>query len=157
MNKFSLLFLVLSIHSCHLFDYNKLNTKDIVTQEVRNIDWGEVDDYPSFPLCDTIYDATDRVNCFYSEFHKRVIHNLAGFSFVPNQKVSDTINILFEINHSGKLKVIKLDLSTKIKAAIPGIDTIVNQSVTMISDLSPAFKRGQPVKTVLEIPLLITN
>ena len=65
--------------------------------------------------------------------------------------------VFFEINHYGKLNVQKVDINDKIKTAIPNIDLLVKESISQIDDVIPAYKRGQPVKIALEMPLLITN
>ena len=52
---------------------------------------------------------------------------------------------------------IKVDINDKIKTAIPNIDLLVKESISQIDDVIPAYKRGQPVKIALKMPLLITN
>jgi hypothetical protein len=65
--------------------------------------------------------------------------------------------VFFEINHFGKLNVLKVDVNNKIETGIPNIALLVKESVSQIDDVIPAYKRGQPVKIALEMPLLITN
>lgn len=157
MNKYSIVFFVLTLTSCQFFKYDKVNFEDVLNKEISNINWQEVDNYPSFQSCDSLNDSVDRVNCFYFEFHKRIIENLSLHNFVSNRKISDTMYVFFEINHYGNLNVLKVDINDKIKTAIPNIASLVKESISQIDDVIPAYKRGQPVKTALEIPLLITN
>lgn len=157
MNKYSIVFFVLTLTSCQFFEYDKVNFEDVLNKEISNINWQEVDNYPSFQSCDSLYDSVDRVNCFYFEFHKRIIENLSAYNFVSNYKISDTMHVFFEIDHYGKLNVSKIDINDKIKTAIPNIALLVKESISQIDDVIPAYKRGQPVKIALEMPLLITN
>lgn len=157
MNNYLLLFCVLLLNSCQFFDKKKLSVDEIVNQEIKSINWDEVDEYPSFSVCDSINEKTGRIECFYSEFHKRILSNLERQNLVSNQIMIDTINVFFEINKSGKLTVQKLDFNPKIKEIIPNLDSLIRISISQVKDVSPAIKRGQPVKISLEMPLLITN
>lgn len=157
MNKFSIVFFVSTLTSCQFFKYDKVNFEDVLDKEISSINWQEVDNYPSFQSCDSLHESVDRVNCFYFEFHKQIIENLSLQNFVSNHKISDTIYVFFEIDHYGKLNVLKVDINDKIETGIPNIASLVKESISQIDNVIPAYKRGQPVKIALEMPLLITN
>ena len=157
MNKYSIIVFVLTLTSCQFTKYDKVNFDDVLEKEISNINWQEVDNYPSFQSCDSLYDSVDRVNCFYFELHNRIIDNLSLHNVVSNRKISDTMYVFFVINHFGKLDVLKVDVNNKIETGIPNIALLVKESVSQIDDVIPAYKRGQPVKIALEMPLLITN
>ena len=95
MNKYSIFFFLLTLTSCQFLNYNKVDFDDVLDNEISSINWREVDDYPSFQSCDSLYDSVERKNCFYFEFHKRITENFSAHNFVSNYKISDTMHVFF--------------------------------------------------------------
>ena len=97
LKKISLLLLVVLFQSCQYFDKQVPNEKDLLEQRMKEINWKEVDQYPTIADCEKLTNPVQRKQCFF-EFMQSTIQ----------QKLSiDTLKILFP-------KVIILILSSSV-------------------------------------------
>ena len=65
-------FIAVLFVSCDYFENRKVNSKDIVTQELETIDWNAVDEYPSFSVCDSVSEKIKRKLRAKTKTEKRV-------------------------------------------------------------------------------------
>ncbi len=54
MNRIAFLFLIVLFTSCEYFDKKKINSKDLLEEELQTFNWNDVDTYPTFSSCDSI-------------------------------------------------------------------------------------------------------
>ena len=62
-NLFYLLFF--SFLSCNYFDKQVPTEKELLNKELKEIDWKEVDEYPSIVDCEKLTDENQRKQCFF--------------------------------------------------------------------------------------------
>jgi hypothetical protein len=151
----SLFLLVILFQSCQYFEKQVPNEKDLLDQRMKEINWKEVDQYPSIVDCEKLTDPAQRKQCFF-EFMQSTIQ----------QKLSiDTLKILFPKLDTIEVKVtINSDASLQFEPQFPRdtiaydtikIDSILKIKLVDFPKVNPAIKRGIPVKTQFILPVII--
>ena len=155
MKKISLLVLVLIMQSCQYFEKQVPSEKELLEQQIKEINWKEVDQYPYIVDCDKLTDPVQQKQCFF-EFLANTIQ----------QKLSvDTLKILFPKLDTIEVKVtVNSDASMQFEPQFPKdtvaydtikIDSILKIKLVDFPKVNPAFKRGIPVKTQFILPVII--
>jgi hypothetical protein len=146
---------VLSLQSCQYFEKRVPNEKELLDKELKEINWNEVDEYPSVDNCEKLTDAAQRKQCFF-EFLTAEIQ----------QKLNvDTLSILFPKLDTIEVKVTVLPNATmEFEPQFPKdsvaydtikIDSILHARLIDFPKVNPAIKRGIPVKTQFVLPVII--
>jgi len=155
LKKFSVLFLILLLQSCQYFEKQVPSEKELLEKQIKEINWKEVDEYPSIIDCQAINDAAQRKQCFF-EFLSATIQ----------QKLSvDTLKILFPKLDTIEVKVtVNTDATMQFEPQFPKdtvaydtikIDSILKLKLVDFPKVNPAIKRGIPVKTQFILPVII--
>ena len=129
--------------------------KELLDKQLKEINWKEVDVYPSVIDCEKNTDETQKKQCFF-EFMSNTIQ----------QKLSvDTLKILFPKLDTIEVKVtVNPDASMQFEPQFPkdaiAYDTIIIDSILKLKlvdfpKVNPAIKRGMPVKTQFILPVII--
>lgn len=155
MKYLTILFLILCVSSCDYFDKKKVYSEDILKKDLQTFNWNEVDEYPTFAVCDSSSTKAQRKYCFETTLSSHIISQLDIEKIVVTKDINDTIIIRFQISETGKLSVIDIKISDLIKAQIPKIDTLLIESLKDLPKIFPAIKRSQQVKTEFKLPIVI--
>ena len=151
-----LIFIFLLCVSCDYFESKKVNTNDIVNQELKTIDYKSVDRYPSFETCDTISEKIQHKLCFESTLLTHVNNYLAEQNIVVSNDVEDSISINLRIDKSGTISVLNIEAKAETKTVIPNIDSLLTRSIATLPKIYPAIKRAQQVTTELVLPVVVS-
>jgi len=152
--KISYLFFLIFFSSCQFF------TTDITknTQKLDSIvDFSKVDVSPSFTKCDAFIDKQEKTNCFRVTIHKMVAANLGKHKIEIHHSISETILVNLVIDVQGNIILKSIESSKNIKKEIPILDSILQLSLEKLPKLHPAIKRGIPVTTQYQLPILIQS
>ncbi len=133
------------------------NEQELLDKQMKEINWNEVDEYPSVADCEKLTDANQRKQCFF-EFLTATIQ----------QKLSiDTLSTLFPKLDTIEVKVTVLPNSTmEFQPQFPKdsvaydtikIDSILRVRLVDFPKVNPAIKRGIPVKTQFVLPVIIKS
>ena len=155
MKYLKLFILIICLTSCDYFDKKKVNSQDIVKEELETFNWNEVDEYPSFENCNTSDTKALRKQCFQTTLTNHITSQLALRKIVVTEDLNDTIEMSFFISEKGDLRVLNIESNPKITSQIPEINTFLTESLNNLPQISPAIKRGQQVKTEFKIPIII--
>ena len=150
-----LLFLVSIFQGCQYFEKNVPAKEDLLQQELKKINWDEVDDFPSTVQCDSINDKISRKQCF--------------FDFVTNniqeKLIQDSIKILFPKIDTIPMKITvfadaKMQFEpnlTKYNMVYDAIklDSILQVKLLYFPAVEPAIKRGIKVKSQFVLPIIL--
>lgn len=129
--------------------------KELLDKQIKEINWKEVDEYPSIIDCEKLTDADQKKQCFF-EFLTATIQ----------QKLSvDTLKVLFPKLDTIEVKVtVNPDASMQFEPQFPKdtvaydtikIDSILRLKLVDFPKVNPAIKRGIPVKTQFILPVII--
>jgi hypothetical protein len=149
---FSLLFLATS---CQYFETEKVSSEKIYEEEIKTIDWKEVDRYPSFSNCENTLEKPAQQDCFINTISSQVYKSLNHEGIVATREIYDTIKVNFEVSSTGVLSIIEIKIDTLLQKEFPNLDAWLLQSIDSLNPVAPAYKRGIPVKTQFTLPVII--
>ena len=151
-----LLFLLLAIQSCQYFEKQVPDEKELLEQELKKINWDEVDEFPSVLQCDTIKDAEVKKQCFFDYLAQTIQERIGIDTLRIEYPEIDTINVKITVNPDSSLQFEtqypndSIALADKTK-----IDSILTSRLSDFPKVEPAIKRGVKVKTQFVLPVII--
>ena len=146
-----LLFFVI-FNSCDYFDKKKIDTKTIVEEELKSIDWNDVDQYPTFSICDS---TDNKKMCFEDVLRNRLNEQLAKQNIVVSEDVSDTVVLKIHIDKTGAFSIKDILSEQTTKELIPQLDSLLRHSFDSLPKIHPAIKRSQQVATEFNLPVVV--
>ena len=155
MKQFTVFVLILCIFSCDYFDKKKVNSQDIVNEELQTFNWNEVDEYPSFKTCPSSSSKQESKQCFETTLINHITDKLSDEIIVVTETIEDSVLIKFHISETGNLSVINIKNKEETKEQIPNLDSLLLKSLDSLPAIFPAIKRGQQVKTEFTLPIVI--
>ena len=155
MNRIVFLFIIILFTSCNYFEKKKLNSEDLLQEDLKTFSWNDVDLYPRFSICDGIIDKLESKECFQNTLLLSVNSYLESQNIIVSNDVNDTIRLKITIDNKGNLVVNSITIKPETVAEIPEIDSLMRQSIKELPNLQPATKRGQEVTTSFELPIVV--
>jgi hypothetical protein len=151
-----LLFLLLAIQSCQYFEKQVPDEKELLEQELKKINWDEVDEFPSVLQCDTIKDAAIKKQCFFDYMAQTIQERIGIDTLRIEYPKIDTINVKITINTDSSLQFETQYTNDSIALADKTkIDSILMSRLSDFPKVEPAIKRGVKVKTQFVLPVII--
>ena len=151
-----LLFLLLAIQSCQYFEKQVPDEKELLKQELKKINWDEVDEFPSVLQCDTIKDAEIKKQCFFDYMAQTIQERIGIDTLRIEYPKIDTINVKITINTDSSLQFETQYTNDSIALADKTkIDSILMSRLSDFPKVEPAIKRGVKVKTQFVLPVII--
>lgn len=155
--RYSFVFLlVLLITSCDYFKVQKTSSEAILKEELETFNWDEVDEYPSFSVCDSVLSKDEKTRCFQETITSNVNGFLHDEMIVVTQDIQDTILLEFQVSKSGKLLLTHAKIDTLTVKEIPNIKSLLHKSLEALPKIYPAIKRGQQVTTTFDLPIIVS-
>jgi hypothetical protein len=155
MKQLTVFILLLCLYSCDYFDKKKVNSQDIVNEELQTFNWNDVDEYPSFKTCESLSSKQESKQCFETTLITHITNKLSDEIIVVTENVEDTVVIKFHISETGNLSVLNIKNKETTKEQIPNLDSLLHKSLDSLPRIFPAIKRGQQVKTEFTLPIVI--
>lgn len=155
MKRLSFLIIGITFFSCNHFETKKVSSEDIFNQELETFNWNDVDQYPSFSICDSVTEQEALKYCFEDTFVKHINTYLSDQNIVVDNDVNDTIVLDVIIDKEGVAEVLNIKVKSETREEIPEIDSLLRQSVSVLPKLYPAIKRGQQVTTKFQLPIVV--
>lgn len=155
MNKSFVFLLTWSIFSCNQFATEKVNEQKLVEKELQAINWNEVDQYPSFTECNELNEKEALKNCFVTKVGQTISQIIQPSQNTVSVSIDQTIMLQIAVDEKGALELVDAIIPEVIFNELPKIDSLLHASVQKVENIQPALKRGQPVKTMLKLPIRI--
>jgi len=157
MRKVAVLVCFCLFASCNWFVSKEEKTRELVNEEMRQINFNEVDRYPLFNDCDEMMDKESQLECFKTTLLSHYTATLKEFEFEFVSDVSITVYVDFLVDNEGQISVLEVERNEDIDEQIPEFRSIVIQSLKGLPPLLPALKRGVPVSSKFRIPILLNS
>jgi hypothetical protein len=157
MRKF-IVFLFLSnlfFTSCQLFDKKVPNEKELLDKQLKEINWKEVDELPSVSDCEKISDENVRKQCFFDFLTATIEQKLAIDTLRTLYPQLDTIEVKVTVFPNSKITFEPQFPKDSVAYDTIRIDSILRARLIDFPKISPAIKRGIPVKTQFILPVII--
>lgn len=155
MNRIVCFFLIVLFTSCDYFEKQKVNSEDLLEEELQTFNWNDVDTYPTFNSCDSITAKEESKICFQNTLLSHLNTYLGEQNIVVSEDVNDTIRLNLIIDNKGHLEIDNMVIKPETQFQIPEIDSLLRQSLKDIPRIYPAIKRGQQVTTAFELPVIV--
>jgi hypothetical protein len=155
MKLFKLLLVVICCSSCQYFETEKISSDTFYEEELKMIDWTEVDRYPAFVVCDTLSEKAQQKKCFENELANHLQQGVKDQGVMAIQDVNDTIILSFSVSKEAKLSMIHMQMDSLLQREFPHLKDSLLYSLDALQLLAPAYKRGIPVTTQFTLPIIV--
>jgi len=156
MNKKVFIFaLFISLVSCQYFEKQVPDEKELLEQELKKINWDEVDEFPSVLQCDTIKDAEIKRQCFFDYLAQTIQDRIGIDTLQMLYPEMDTIEVKVTINPDASLHFEPQFSKDSVAYDKTKIDSILTARLSDFPKVEPAIKRGIKVKTQFVLPVII--
>ena len=153
-----IIFCFLSI-SCE-FDFQidkKITVDEFITEELKSLNWNDVDQYPVFENCLEINNVKNKNNCFVETITNSFRENLKTNNLVLNRTLIDTVRMVLKVDKIGKISIENMTISDQNNKYKEVITKSFENTVSSLPKLYPAIKRGQEVDVIFNIPIIIST
>lgn len=155
MKKITFYILLLSVVSCQYFDKQVPSEQELLNKQMKEINWKEVDEYPSVADCEAISDETLRKQCFFEFLTSAIQQKLCVDSLSVLFPKLDTLAVRVSVNPDATMQFEpQFPIDTVAYDTIK-IDSILRLKLVDFPKVNPAIKRGIPVKTQFVLPIII--
>ena len=155
MQRICLFLAIILLNSCEYFNVKKTSSDAILEEELQSFKWNEVDEYPTFSICNNSTTKFETKQCFESTITRAITTQLTTENIIVTQDIEDTIYIKFQISEKGELSVLKIKTDSITSQEIPNIEDLLISSLDSLPEIFPAIKRSQKVKTEFTLPVVI--
>jgi len=155
MKKAIALFLVSLCFSCQYFEKKVPNEKELLDKQLKEINWNEVDEYPSVADCEKLTDETQRKQCFFEFLTTTIQQKLAVDTLSTLFPKLDTIEVKVTVFTNSTMEFEPQFPKDSVAYDTIKIDSILRIRLVNFPKVNPAIKRGIPVKTKFVLPVII--
>ena len=157
MKKISFLLCFLFLFSCQIIDKKVPTEQELFEKQIKEINWSEVDEYPSFLECDKISDNNQRKQCFFEFMATTIQQKLSVEDLAVLYPQLDTIEVKVTVFPDASLQFEPQFESDSLAYDKIKIDSILKSKLIDFPKVNPALKRGIPVKTEFVLPVIIKS
>lgn len=157
MRRFLIVVVSFSLCSCNFFESKEKRTQELIDSELREIDWNAIDTYPLFLDCDETASKEVQRQCFEQKITAHFEETLNEFEFIVDSDDNPTIAVIFVIDTEGEIEILEIEKDRFILKQMPEFEGIVTQSLKTVPEITPALKRGIPVRTKFRIPIQLNT
>lgn len=153
-----IIFCFLSISCEFNFQIDKKITVDeFINEELKSLNWNDVDQYPVFENCLEINNVKNKNNCFVETITNSFRENLKTNNLVLNRTLIDTVRMVLKVDKIGKISIENMTISDQNNKYKEVITKSFENTVSSLPKLYPAIKRGQEVDVIFNIPIIIST
>lgn len=151
----ALLLLLIFVTSCDYFHKPVPSKEVLLQQELKAIDWNQVDEYPSVVACDNIEDKKQRQQCFF-EYLTVLIQQKLSQDTLPFPGIEiDTILVKVTVFPDATIDFEPQFPEDSVAYDKIKIDSVLTTKLNDFPRINPALKRGIPVKTQFILPVIL--
>lgn len=143
------------IFSCQYFNAKAPDENQMLQEELKKINWTEVDSYPSILGCDTILNKEAQKECFFNNMLQVIQEKISSDTIKISNPRLDTINVKVTVNADASLQFEVQQPKDSAQYNLTKIDSILQSKLSNFPPVEPAIKRGIKVKTQFIIPVII--
>ena len=145
------------LQSCQYFEKKVPNEKELLDKQLKEINWNEVDEYPSVGDCEKLKAATQRKQCFFEFLTTTIQQKLAVDTLSTLFPQLDTIEVKVTVFPNSTLQFEPQFPKDSVAYDTIKIDSILHARLIDFPKVNPAIKRGIPVRTQFVLPVIIKS
>lgn len=155
MKKAIALLLLFQFTSCQYFDKQVPSEQVLLEKQLKEINWQEIDEYPTVVDCEQISDEALRKQCFF-DFLTQTIQQKLSVDTVRNLFPKlDTIEVKVTVFPNQLVTFEPQFPKDSVAYDTIKIDSILHARLVDFPKIKPAIKRGIPVKTQFILPVIL--
>ena len=151
-----ILLLVLTT-SCQFFETEKISTETFYKEEVRAINWKDIDQYPVFQPCESTTTKSEQRLCFERALSAHLLQSFTEHDIKTYHDVNDTVHVSLVIDKKGKMQITDLKIDSILRTEFPLLQQWIFEGIDTLQPVAPAYKRGIPVQTEFMLPIILTT
>jgi len=155
MKKALFILLFIGVTSCQFFETEKIAVETFLEEEIKLINWKDVDSYPIFKECEGESDKKKTKSCFEMTLSNHLYNSIKSDSIIVSSDLNEEVLIEFVVNEKGNLRVNSIVIDSLLQAELPLLKSYIVESIVSLQPIAPAYKRGIPVSTSFKLPILI--
>lgn len=144
------------LFSCQYFEKKIPSQQELLQQELKNINWNQVDEFPSIDSCNRMDRKEERQQCFFSYLTKVIQKKLSVDTLSILYPNIDTIQVRVTVFANAVVEFEPLLPQDSMKYDKVRIDSVILNRLSDFPNIHPALKRGIPVKTQFILPVIVT-
>ena len=145
--------ILLLLSGCKHFENQVPKKSELLEKELQNIDWTDVDEFPSVAECDSLPNKEVRRICFIDYLIKAIQDRMASDTITIRYPQLDTINVKVTVFPDSTV-IFEPEIGDNVyKPQL--IDSLIRSRLADFPKVSPALKRGMPVKTQFKLPVIL--
>jgi hypothetical protein len=142
-------------NSCQFFEKQIPSEKELLAKELNEINWKEVDEFPSLSDCERIEDKIQRNQCFFELLTQLIQEKLSIDTLSVLYPELDTIEVKVTVFPNSTLQFEPQFPKDSVAYDTIKIDSILKARLVDFPKVNPAIKRGIPVKTQFILPVIL--
>ena len=129
--------------------------QELLAKELNEINWKEVDEFPSLVDCEKIENKTQRQQCFFEILTQLIQEKLSVDTLSVLYPELDTIEVKVTVFPNATLQFEPQFPKDSVAYDTIKIDSILKARLVDFPKVNPAIKRGIPVKTQFVLPVIL--
>lgn len=122
---------------------------------MKEINWKEVDEYPSVADCEKLTNETQRKQCFFEFLTSTIQQKLNVDTMAVLYPELDTIEVKVTVFPDAQMEFEPQFPKDSVAYDKVKIDSILQARLVDFPKVNPAIKRGIPVKTQFILPVIL--
>lgn len=155
MKKALALVLLYFTFSCQYFDKQVPSEEALLKEQLQEINWEEIDEFPTVADCEKITDDEQRKQCFFEFLTQTIQQKLDVDTLVNLLPKLDTIDVKVTVFANSKVTFEPQFPKDSVAYDTIKIDSILHSRLSDFPKIKPAIKRGIPVKTQFILPVIL--
>lgn len=127
----------------------------LLQEELKKIDWTQVDQYPTVSDCESLSDKEAQKQCFFDYVIQTIQERIGVDTIQIMYPEVDTISVKVTVNPDASLQFETQIPTDSITYDIKVIDSILQNRLADFPQVEPAIKRGIKVKSQFVLPVVI--
>lgn len=141
--------------SCEGLITQKKSSEEFLEEELKTINWNDVDTYPLFEGCNENDSKDLQKKCFETFIHNHINGHLNQEELISGVPIFDTLMISLQLTGKSQVSVLGIEGDSLTFSTFPELKQRLSESLNSLPQAAPALKRGVPVKTQFTLPLVI--
>lgn len=150
-----LLIFTLLCTSCEGIITQKKTSEEFLEEELKTINWNDVDTYPLFEGCNENESKVMQKKCFETFIHNHINEYLNQELLITTVPISDTLKMVIQLTAKSEVTILGIEGDSLTFSIFPELKQLLSESLNSLPQAAPALKRGVPVNTQFTLPLVI--
>ena len=155
LKHFFLFLVIVLFNSCQYFEKVVPSEKELLAKELKEINWKEVDEFPSIAGCEKIENRSQRQQCFFEILTQLIQEKLNVDTLSVLYPELDTIEVKVTVFPNSKLQFEPQFHKDSVEYDTIKMDSILKARLVDFPKVNPAIKRGIPVKSQFILPVIL--